>query len=30
MQCKEPSYKQQFKNAVMLGPTIDEDNLIVE
>ena len=27
---QEPTWKQQFKNAVMLGPSIDEDNLILE
>ena len=29
MSAKTPSWKQQFINACMLGPTIDEDNLIV-
>lgn len=27
---KEPSWSQQFKNACMLGPTFDADNLILE
>ena len=27
---KEPSWGQQFKNAVMLGPQINEEDLIVE
>lgn len=27
---KEPSWSQQFKNAVMLGPSIDEDNMIID
>ena len=26
---KEPSWSQQFKNAVMLGPQIDDDDLVV-
>jgi hypothetical protein len=26
---KEPSWQQQFKNAVMLGPQIDDDDLVV-
>ena len=26
---REPSWGQQFKNAVMLGPQVDSDNLIV-
>ena len=30
LQQREPSWSQQFKNAVMLGPQIDQDNLIVE
>lgn len=30
MQSKEPSWGQQFKNACMLGPQIDEDNLILD
>jgi len=29
LESKEPSWGQQFKNAVMLGPSIDEDDLIV-
>lgn len=27
---KDPTWGQQFKNAVMLGPQIDEDNLVLE
>lgn len=27
---KNPSWSLQFKQAVMLSPTVDEDNLIVE
>jgi hypothetical protein len=27
---REPSWGQQFRNAVMLGPSIDQDNLIVD
>ena len=30
MQQQDPSWGQQFKNAVQLGPQIDEDNLIVQ
>ena len=30
MNSQEASWTQQFKNAVMLGPQIDEDNLILE
>ena len=30
LQTKEPSWTQQFKNAALLGPMIDEDNLIVD
>ena len=26
---KDPSWSQQFKNAVMLGPQIDEDDLVL-
>ena len=27
---QKPSWSQQFKNAVMLGPQIDEDNMVLE
>lgn len=30
LQTKEPTWGQQFKNAALLGPQIDEDNLIVD
>lgn len=30
MDSNEPSWSSQFKNAVKLGPQIDEDNLIVD
>lgn len=30
LQVREPSWGQQFKNAVMLGPQVDNDNLIVD
>ena len=30
LQVREPTWGQQFKNAVMLGPSIDQDNLIVD
>lgn len=30
MATKHPSWSQQFKNAVLLGPSINEDDLIVE
>ena len=30
LQQKDPTWGQQFKNAIMLGPQIDEDNLILE
>jgi solute carrier family 8 (sodium/calcium exchanger) len=30
MQVREPTWGQQFKNAVMLGPQLDSDNLIVD
>jgi hypothetical protein len=30
LQTKEPSWTQQFKNAALLGPMIDENNLIVD
>ena len=30
MSQKDPTWAQQFKNAVMLGPQFDEDNLILE
>lgn len=30
LEVREPSWGQQFKNAVMLGPSIDQDNLVVE
>jgi len=30
LQVREPSWGQQFKNAAMLGPQVDCDNLIVD
>lgn len=30
LQVREPSWGQQFKNAVMLGPQVDSDNLIID
>jgi|DEB0MinimDraft_12_1074336.scaffolds.fasta_scaffold10474_2 hypothetical protein len=30
VQSREPSWSQQFKNAVMLGPSIDQDNFIID
>lgn len=30
MQQKEPTWGKQFKNAVTLGPQLDQDNLIIE
>ena len=30
LQQQDPSWAQQFKNAIMLGPQFDEDNLILE
>ena len=30
LQHKEPTWAQQFKNATQLGPSIDQDNLIVD
>lgn len=30
LQVREPTWGQQFKNAVMLGPQLDGDNLIID
>lgn len=30
LQVREPTWGQQFKNAVMLGPQLDQDNLIID
>jgi len=26
---QEPTWKQQFKNALMLGPSLDEDDMVI-